>query len=195
MDLHRSASPLADDVRTDPLVVGTRAARTMLAVRAVLAVGFGLVALFWPEITVLALAIAFGLYALLAGVASVVDAVRNRARTRWWLGLLGGLVSIAAGVVALIWPGITAIALAIVVGVWAVVTGIAEFAAAWRLRQVGGPIWLLALAGVLSVIAGIIIVLWPGAGAIGLALVLGAFAVVYGVVLGALAVSLRSPAP
>jgi uncharacterized membrane protein HdeD (DUF308 family) len=196
MDLPRSASPpLADDVTTDPLVVGTRAARTMLAVRAVLAVGFGLVALFWPQITVLALAIAFGLYALLEGVSSVVDAVRNRTRTRWWLGLLGGLVSIAAGVVALIWPGITAIALAIVVGAWAVVTGIAEVAGAWRLRRAGGGAWLLALAGLLSVIAGIVILLRPGAGAIGLALVLGAFAVVYGVVLGALAVSLRSPAP
>jgi uncharacterized membrane protein HdeD (DUF308 family) len=104
-------------------------------------------------------------------------------------------VSILAGVLALIWPGITVLVLAIVVGAWAVVTGIAEIAAAVRLRRAGGRTWLLGLAGALSVIAGILIVLWPREGAIGLAVLLGAFVVVYGVVLGALAVSMRPPLP
>jgi uncharacterized membrane protein HdeD (DUF308 family) len=184
-----------DDVADDPLVLGVRAARTVLVVRAVLAVAFGLVALLWPGLTLLALAIAFGVYAILEGVASVIEAVRNRSRSRWWLGLLGGLASVVAGVLALIWPGITAVALAIVVGIWAIVTGAAEIARAYRLRGAGGRIWLLALAGVLSVAAGIAILLWPAAGAVGLAVLLGAFAVVYGAALGALAVSLRTPVP
>jgi uncharacterized membrane protein HdeD (DUF308 family) len=196
MDVKRSAPPLLDDdVATDPLVLGVRAARTVLVVRAVLAVAFGLVALLWPGLTLLVLAIAFGAYAILAGVASVIEAVRSRGRRSWWLGLLSGLVSIAAGVLALIWPGLTALALAIVVGIWAVVTGIAEIVRAVRLRRAGGRIWLLALAGVLSVIAGVVILLWPAAGAIGLAMVLGIFALIYGAVLAALAVSLRSPVP
>jgi uncharacterized membrane protein HdeD (DUF308 family) len=194
MDTKRS-SPLLDDPATDPLVLGLGTVRTVIVVRAVLAVAFGLVALFWPGLTVLALAIAFGIYAILEGVASVIDAVRNRDRSRWWLGLLGGLASVFAGVLALIWPGITALVLAILVGIWAVVAGAAQIATAYRLRMAGGRIWLLALAGVLSVIAGIIILVWPGAGAIGLAVLLGVFAVVYGAALGALAVSLRSPVP
>ncbi len=194
MDAKRSAPPvLDDDVASDPLVVGVRAARTVLVVRAVLAVAFGLVALLWPGLTLLALAIVFGVYAILAGVAIVVEAVRHRGRHRWWLGLLSGLVSVAAGVVALIWPGLTALVLATLVGIWAVVTGIAEIVRAVRLRRAGGRIWLLALAGVLSVIAGIVILLWPAAGAIGLAMVLGIFALIYGAVLGALAVLLRAP--
>jgi uncharacterized membrane protein HdeD (DUF308 family) len=194
MDTKRS-SPLLDDPATDPLVLGLSTVRTVIVVRAVLAVAFGLVALFWPGLTVLALAIAFGIYAILEGVASVIDAVRNRDRSRWWLGLLGGLASVVAGVLALIWPGITALVLAILVGIWAVVAGAAQIATAFRLREAGGRIWLLALAGVLSVIAGIVILVWPAAGAIGLAVLLGVFAVVYGAALGALAVSLRSPVP
>jgi uncharacterized membrane protein HdeD (DUF308 family) len=188
-------SALLDDPATDPLVLGVRTVRTVIVVRAVLALAFGLVALFWPDLTVLALAIAFGIYAILEGVAGVIDAVRNRDRSRWWLGLLGGLASVVAGVLALIWPGITALILAVVVGIWAVVAGAAQIATAFRLRMAGGRIWLLGLAGVLSVIAGIVILVWPSAGAIGLAVLLGVFAVVYGAALGALAVALRSPVP
>ena len=196
MDVKRSTPrPVVDDPATDPLVLGVSTVRTMLVVRAVLAVAFGLIALFWPDLTLLALAIGFGVYAILDGVTSVIDAFRTRGHSRWWLGLLGGLVSIVAGVLALIWPGITVLVLAIVVGAWAVVTGIAEITAAVRLRRAGGRTWLLGLAGALSVIAGILIVLWPREGAIGLAVLLGAFVVVYGVVLGALAVSMRPPLP
>jgi uncharacterized membrane protein HdeD (DUF308 family) len=194
MHANRS-SPLLDDPATDPLVLGVRTVRTVLVVRAVLALAFGLVALFWPDLTLLALAIAFGIYAILEGVASVIDAVRNRDRSRWWLGLLGGLASVVAGVLALIWPGITALVLAVVVGIWAVVAGAAQIATAFRLRMAGGRIWLLALAGVLSVMAGIVILVWPSAGVVGLAMLLGVFAVVYGAALGALAVALRSPVP
>jgi uncharacterized membrane protein HdeD (DUF308 family) len=191
MDMKRSFAGFPDAPLTDPLVLGTRAVRTVLVLRAVLAVAFGLVALLWPDLTLLALTLAFGVYAILDGVASVVDAVRHRRRSRWWLGLLGGLASVAAGVVALIWPGITAVALAIVVGIWAVVTGLAELATAFRLRHAGGRIWLLALAGALSVAAGVVILVRPDAGALGLAVVVGVFAMVYGATLGALAVTMR----
>lgn len=195
MDVKRSTPPVAEDPATDPLVLGVRTVRMMLALRAVLAVAFGLVALFWPRVTLLVLALAFGIYAILDGVASIVDAIRNRERSRWWLGLLGGVVSLVAGILALIWPGITAIALAIVVGAWAIVTGAAEVATAFRLRSGGGRVWLLGIAGALSVIAGILILVWPVQGAFALALLIGWFAVLYGIVLGALAVTLRAPEP
>ena len=195
MKLKNPVPPLLDDPAADPLVRGATAARTVLVVRAVLAVAFGLVALLWPNLTLVALALAFGVYAILEGIAGVVDAVRNRGRSRWWWGLLGGLASIVAGVLALLWPGLTAIVLAVVVGVWAVVTGVSEIATAFRLRRAGGRVRLLGLAGVLAVVAGILILLQPATGAIGLAVLLGAFAVVYGAALGALAVSLRPLIP
>jgi uncharacterized membrane protein HdeD (DUF308 family) len=192
---HPTGRPVDDDAATDPLVLGVAAVRAMLVVRAVLAIAFGLVALFWPGLTVLALAIAFGIYAIVDGIATVVDAIGNRERSRWWLGLLGGVASLVAGVLALVWPGITALVLAVVVGIWAVITGVAQIATAIRLRSAGGRVWLIGVAGVLSVVAGILFMVWPGQGALGLALLFGVFAIVYGVVIGALAVSLRSSVP
>jgi uncharacterized membrane protein HdeD (DUF308 family) len=191
MDMERPSRLVADD----PLVPGVPAVGAVVVVRAVLAVAFGIVALTWPDLTLLALAVAFGAYAILEGVASLIDAVRNRGRSRWWWGLLSGLASLAAGVIAFIWPSITAVALALLVGTWAVVTGVAEIVVAFRLRVAGRRIWWLGLAGALSVAAGILIVLWPAEGAIGLAVVLGVFALLYGAVLGVLSVSLRLSAP
>ena len=193
--MERPSRLVADDPATDPLYLGVPAVRAVVVVRAVLAVAFGIVALTWPDLTLLALAVAFGVYAILEGVASMIDAVRNRGRSRWWWGLLSGLASLVAGVIALIWPSITAVALALLVGIWAVVTGVAEIVVAFRLRGAGRGIWWLGLAGALSVAAGILIVLWPAEGAIGLAVVLGVFALLYGAVLGVLAVSLRLSAP
>ncbi|MBW0108599.1 HdeD family acid-resistance protein [Pseudonocardia sp. KRD-182] len=195
MDIKRSSTPPVDDPATDPLVLGVPAVRTVIVIRAVLAVAFGLVALLWPDLTLVALAFAFGAYAILEGVASAVDAIRSRGRARWWWGLVRGLAGLVAGVLAFVWPGITALALAILVGAWAVVAGVTETAVAFRLRKAGRRSWLLGLAGVLSVVAGVVIVLWPVAGAIGLAVVLGVFALLYGAALAALAVSLRPSVP
>jgi uncharacterized membrane protein HdeD (DUF308 family) len=75
------------------------------------------------------------------------------------------------------------------------VSGAAEIADSVRLRRAGGSAWLLALAGVLSLVAGIVILVWPIQGAIGLALLFGAFALAYGVLLGVLAATLRPSAP
>ncbi|MDT7613436.1 MAG: hypothetical protein QOF00_883 [Pseudonocardiales bacterium] len=187
----KHTTPATDDPVTDPLAAGVNALRTTLVLRAVLAVAIGVVALLLPGLTLLALALAFGIYAILDGVARGVDAVRHRGRSRWWLGLVSGLVGVAAGIIALIWPGLTAVILATLVGLWAIVTGVGEIVAAVRLRRAGGTIWLMGLAGVLSVIAGILILIRPLDAAIGLAILLGVFTVIYGVVLAALAVTLR----
>ncbi|WP_214368814.1 HdeD family acid-resistance protein [Pseudonocardia sp. H11422] len=176
------------------LVVDLRQAWPVLLARAVFAVALGLLALIWPTITLLVLAWAFGLYAILDGVTQVIDGIRRRDRPRWWVSLLLGLLGLAAGVVALIWPDITAVALAIVVGIWALVTGIIEIINAVRQRRERRRVTLLGLAGLLSVVAGVLILVWPASGALALAVLIGAFAVVYGIVLAALALALRSAA-
>jgi uncharacterized membrane protein HdeD (DUF308 family) len=157
----------------------------------VVTVAFGVLALVWPQITLLALAVVFGIYALVDGVMRIINTVRDRDRAHRWLTILGGVLGIAAGIVSLIWPAITAVALALLVGAWAVVTGIAEIAAAIRLRkQIRGEA-LLAFAGLISVIAGIVILFRPLAGALGIAIVIGIFAVIYGAFLIAIGYQLH----
>jgi uncharacterized membrane protein HdeD (DUF308 family) len=176
------------------LLVDPRQAVLVLLVRAVLAVALGLVALTWPGITLVILAWAFGIYAIIDGVTQIVDGIRRRDRPRWWLSLLLGLLGLVAGAIALVWPGITAIVLAILLGAWAMVTGIGEAIAGGRLLRNERRGGLLLLAGLLSVVAGLLILIWPVPGAIVLALLIGAFAVLYGIVLAALALQLRSAA-
>lgn len=165
--------------------------RTMLArnwwavaLRGLFAVLFGIAAFIWPGLTLLSLVWLFGIYAALDGIFSIVSAITNRQENdRWWLLLIEGIIGIAAGVVAFVWPGITAIALVYLIAAWAILTGIFEIVAAIRLRKEIEGEWLLALSGILSLIFGVALMIWPGAGALALVWVIAAYAIVFGVVL------------
>ena len=124
---------------------------------------------------------------------SLVAAARGRelaGGSRGWL-ILEGLLGIAAGIVAIVWPDITALALLWVIAAWAVVTGVLEIVAAIRLRRVLDNEWLLIVAGALSVVFGLILIIWPGSGAIGLVWLIGVYAIAFGIVLLGLALRLR----
>ncbi len=155
-----------------------------IALRGLVAVLFGLAAFVWPGLTLLALVFLFGIYALLDGIFSIIAAVNNRAgNNRWWLLLLEGLVGVAAGIIAFIWPGITAFALLYLIAAWAVITGILEIAAAIRLREEIEGEWLLGLGGLLSIVFGILLFIWPGAGALAVTWLIGAYALFFGILL------------
>jgi uncharacterized membrane protein HdeD (DUF308 family) len=106
--------------------------------------------------------------------------------------LLQGLAGIAVGIAAAVWPDITALALVYLIAAWALVTGGLDIAAAIRLRKVMTRERWLALAGIASAALGIILILFPGPGALALVLWIGAFALIYGVLLTVLAFRLRS---
>jgi uncharacterized membrane protein HdeD (DUF308 family) len=92
--------------------------------------------------------------------------------------LVLGLLDIAAAAIAIIYPGPTAGALVLVIGIWAIIGGIAEISGAFTFSSG----WL-GVTGVLSVIAGVVLVAWPGIGAVSLAVVFGVYLAVYGVML------------
>lgn len=164
-----------------------------IALRGLCGVIFGLVTFFAPGISLAALVLLYGAYAFVDGVFALVSAIRShRPRERWFFLVLEGIVGVAAGVVTLLWPGITAIALLFVIAAWAVVTGAFEVAAAIRLRKVIEHEWLLALSGVASIALGVFLVLYPGAGALALVLWIGAYALVSGALLIGLAFRLRT---
>lgn len=155
-----------------------------LVVRGVAAILFGALTFALPGISLLVLLILWAAYALVDGVLNLVLAARGaRAGRRWGWLLFEGIVSIAAGVVAVVWPGITAWALLMVIAAWAVVTGVAEIAVAIRLRRQLEGEWLLALGGVLSIAFGVALVAYPSAGVLAVLWMVGAYAILFGVLL------------
>jgi uncharacterized membrane protein HdeD (DUF308 family) len=163
------------------------------ALRALTAILLGIIAIFMPGPTLAAIVLVFGIYAVIDGVLSIIAAVRGfRRKERWWPMLLGGLVGIAAGVIAILWPGIGALALTYLVAGWALVTGAFEIAAAIQLRKVITGEWLLFIAGVLSIVLAFLVALFPGTGALLLVWWIGAYALAYGVVSLVLALRVRS---
>jgi uncharacterized membrane protein HdeD (DUF308 family) len=157
---------------------------------------FGLVTFFAPGISLAALVLVFGAYAFADGVLAIISAIRReRPGDRWWLLLLEGIAGIGAGIVTLLWPGITALVLLYVIAAWALVTGVLEIAAAIRLRKAIKGEWLLILSGILSVALGVLLVLFPGPGALALVIWIGAYAFVFGALLLALGLRLRSLRP
>lgn len=133
------------------------------AVRGVIALLFGIGALAYPGPTVFILIIFFGVYVLVDGVTALVMGLGERKRPAY---VLLGLVSIAAGMFAIIRPGATALALLWLIGIWALVRGIGEIVAAIQIRKEVEGEWAIALSGVISVLFGLFVLARPGAGAL-----------------------------
>jgi len=162
-----------------------------IALRGVAAVVFGVLALLLPGTTLAALILLFGAYAIVEGVFSLIAAVRGRTDEPRWLLALQAIVSIAAGFVAFLWPGLTALVLLYVIAAWALVIGVLQIVAAVRLHsRIRGEGWLV-LSGILSMIFGVLMMWAPGAGALALVLWIGSYAIVFGALLIVLAFRLR----
>lgn len=174
----------------------------VILIRGLLAVGFGVIAIAWPEMTILALVIVFGAYALIDGVLDVVLGIAGRGPGERRLSgadrtvlIVLGVVSVAAGVVALVWPGITAVALLWLIAFWAILSGVLELATAWRLRAELTNEWLWVLTGLLSIALGILLIVQPASGALALVIWIGVFAIAWGVMLAILSFRVRGLGP
>src|SRR5271165_3227591 len=154
--------------------------RTSLIWRGILAIIVGIIALAWPSVTVLALVIVFAIYAFIASGLQAMQAFSS-AKAGPVIGhLLLGLVDLAAGVIALAWPGPTALVLVLIVGVWAIIAGLVEIAAAFGPGEAAGTRALLILGGLITVAFGVVLCARPGLGAVTLALLFGLFSLIYG---------------
>ncbi|MDP9364296.1 MAG: DUF308 domain-containing protein [Chloroflexota bacterium] len=164
-----------------------------LVLRGALAVLFGIVAWLFPDLTVGALVLLFGAYALVDGAFALVAAFSGGGGRRGAL-LLEGILGIAAGVLTIIWPDLTATALLFFIAAWAIITGVFEIVAAIELRcQIEGEL-LLALAGVASILFGVLAFIFPTGGALAVVWMIGSYAILFGVVLIALGFRLRGAA-
>ena len=165
----------------------------LLLLRGLAAIAFGVIAFFWPGITLVALTYLWGAYALVDGVVAIwaaFSASGDDAGPRWWLGL-SGIVSILAGIVAFVYPGLTALVLLVVIAVWAIIIGVLQLYAAMQLRKVINNEWWLILSGLLSIAFGAVLIAWPGTGALAVIWTIAWFAVFFGCMFVGLAFELK----
>jgi uncharacterized membrane protein HdeD (DUF308 family) len=163
-----------------------------LVLRASVAIVLGILAFIIPALTLAAIVILFGTYAIADGVVAIVAAIRGRRRKdRWGWMLVEGILGVSAGVIALVWPGIGAWSLTILVGAWALLMGASQLAAAVKLRRVIRGEWLLLVGGILSIVFAVLVLLRPDMGALVLVWWLGAYLLAYGAIALAFGIKAR----
>lgn len=162
------------------------------AVRGILGIAFGVVLVLFPGIGLVAVVALFAAWAIIGGVSSLVAAWQARAHRDWWVGLLEGVVGVAAGLVAILAPGLAALGLLFVIATWAVLTGILQLWFAIRMRdQIRGELWL-GLSGVVAILFGLLLVLFPGTGILSVLLLAGLLSIAFGAAMVMLGFRLRS---
>lgn len=155
----------------------------VLLFRGLAAIALGVLVIWWPGVSLLTLVILWGVFTLLDGFSGIMLGLRGEADgTMWWTMMLLGVLGVGAAITAFIWPGMTAVILLWIIAWTAILRGLFEIAAAIRLRKHIDNEWLLAISGLLSVVAGFLVLRNPAAGALAITLLIGGYMMVLGVV-------------
>jgi len=164
----------------------------VFGLRGLLSIIFGGLALVWPEITLLTLVTLFGVFVFVDGVLDLIAGFASaESNKRWWMLLLEGLVEIGVALLTFFWTDITAIVLLYFIAAWAVLSGLIEIIAAVQLRRMIEQEWSMILGGILSIVLGVLLFIFPEAGAVSLTWLIGIFAIIFGVLFVILALQLR----
>jgi uncharacterized membrane protein HdeD (DUF308 family) len=164
-----------------------------IELRGFAAVLFGIATFMWPGVTLSVLAPLFGAYAMINGIFAVIEGIRRDvSQERWRPLLFEGAISIVLGVMAFAWPGLTAMGLLFLIAFWAIMTGVFEIITAIRLRHEIRGEWVMALIAILSMAFGLLLLAFPGPGALSEILLIRAFVFAIGALMIALAFKLRS---
>src|SRR5438132_13209620 len=175
---------LPDDVvrlrQAKGMPVMFKSTSTSMILLGILAVIVGIIAIAWPGATILALVILFAVYAFMDAGLQAARAFSSRSAGPVFGRLLLGLIDLAAGVVALAWPGPTAYVLVIIVAAWALAGGFAEIFAGFGSGETAGTRAMLIVAGLVSGAVGVVLFARPDVGAVTLALLFGLYSMIYG---------------
>jgi uncharacterized membrane protein HdeD (DUF308 family) len=153
----------------------------MFLFRGLAAIVFGVLTLVWPSISLAALVLMFGIFAVITGITAIVAAMRNRGEQHWGLLLFEGILGVLAGAVALVWPGITALAFLFLIASWAILTGILELVAPLAFPMSFGRGLLSALSGIVSIVFGVVIAARPASGLLTVVWLIGIYAIITGI--------------
>jgi uncharacterized membrane protein HdeD (DUF308 family) len=159
----------------------------VLLIRGVLGVCFGIAAFALPGLTLVTLALVYGVYALADGLVAIWFGARS---STWW-SVVFGVLGIFAGIYTLIYPGITAVVLLYFIAAWAMVRGGSEIITAIQLRKELDNEWMMILSGIISIFLGVVLFLNPAAGALAMVWLIGAYALIASAMLIVLAFKVR----
>ncbi len=153
----------------------------LLALRGVLAIIFGILVFVMPGIALESLILVYAIYSIIGGVGTVFLGFNLRkSNAQWWVVVLEGVLGVIAGILALLFPGITALILLYIIAFWAILTGITTVVTAIQVRkEIEGEFWL-GLSGVISIIFGVLLILFPGLGALSVLGIIGASSILLG---------------
>jgi uncharacterized membrane protein HdeD (DUF308 family) len=165
----------------------------LMLLRGLAAIAFGVIAFFWPGITLAALTYLWGAYAIADGAIAIWAAFNLSGAdtgSRWWLGLTG-VIGVAAGIVAFAYTGMTALVLLMFIAVWAIIIGALQLYAAAQLWKVIDNGWWLVFGGLISIAFGVVLIGWPSTGALALIWTIAWYAVFFGCMLIGLSFELK----
>jgi uncharacterized membrane protein HdeD (DUF308 family) len=161
-----------------------RSSRAVAIVAGLIALVAGVVVLAWPDQTVQVVARVVGVFLIIAGLAQIIDAlVTHRQGTYWGLLLLRGVIDLAIGVVAVAWPDITVWALVVLIGLELIIGGIVSVVVSFRTPKEFESRSRYLWRGIITIIAGVVVIAWPDATVLVVAIVLGVYLVILGLVL------------
>jgi len=154
----------------------------LFLLRGAVAIVFGFLAIIWPAQTWLTLVMLLGAFILLDGIFTLVAGIDiHRHFDGSWPVILEGAVGIVIGLLTLLWPGVASQAMVYLVAAWAVITGILEIAVATWIRHIVVGEWSMIVAGILSILLGILLFVYPAAGLVGLLWAIGVYAILFGI--------------
>jgi len=154
----------------------------VLLLQGVLGIIVGILAIIYPDLALATVALLFAAWAVVSGVSQLAAGWRvAEARGRSWPFLLAGAVAVIAGVLAVLYTGITILYLILLLGAWILISGVMEVYTAWKIRDEVTGEWILALAGILRIVVGLIILAMPIIGAILTAALFATWAILSGV--------------
>ncbi|BAI61344.1 hypothetical protein MCP_1272 [Methanocella paludicola SANAE] len=162
--------------------------------RGLIALGFGLILLFFPGLTLLTFIMLFAVFAFVVGVLLLLEAVSIR-DGRWWLRIIEGVIGIAAAAAVILWPGLTLLTFALIVAFYFLLTGVLDVIVAVETHKRVHGEWLLIAGGILAGMVGVILLIYPIAGLVTLIQVVGIFSIAFGLIMVLLAIKLKLTGP
>jgi len=167
---------------------------TVLLTRGLIGIGFGILAMAWPEETVTILVVLWGCWALVDGIALLVAVRAVPGTAPKVVAIVAGAVALLIAFFAIARPGVAAATITWFIGVWLVIRGVLEIVEAFSTSASSGR-WALIAGGLLDLLIGVLFMLNPGSAILGIAWLLGLLALLWGCVAVGMAFFVRKAAP